>query len=263
MSEFRYAQTNLQLLAQLREAGFSEVERARVAAAYDLASRLFTGQFRCCGKTFLAHLVGTASIVARHGAREPVVAAALLHAAYDDGNFGSVWRRLTKAKRATVRAAAGEEAERLVASYHSLPWRRSEDRPALLRRLGDLQEDERTAVFIRMANELEEVLDGAFLYCGAARQEDMKNAVVACGEICRVLDMPDIGAEIEETYRRYSAAKPAAVLATARNGSYLLPAASLSTRPGLRLWALLRRPWEGFVPKALRIRIKAILNLAR
>jgi (p)ppGpp synthase/HD superfamily hydrolase len=35
-----------------------------VASAYELTATLMTGQFRASGKTFIAHLVGTASILA-------------------------------------------------------------------------------------------------------------------------------------------------------------------------------------------------------
>ena len=111
MTDFRYAQTNIQLFEQLRQGGMPEAERARVAAAYDLAARLFTGRFRCSGKTFLAHLVGTASVAARHGGSEPIVSAALLHAAYDQGDFGILLRGLTAGNRESVRrAVAGQYA---------------------------------------------------------------------------------------------------------------------------------------------------------
>jgi (p)ppGpp synthase/HD superfamily hydrolase len=56
------AQTNLQLDRQLDRVGWPVDDRVRVAAAYDLAARLFTGQYRPNGKTFVAHVCGTASI---------------------------------------------------------------------------------------------------------------------------------------------------------------------------------------------------------
>ena len=258
MAEFRYAQTNLQLFDQLRAAGFTEAERARVSAAYDLAMRLFTGQFRCSGKTFLAHLVGTASILARYGAPEPVVSAALLHAAYDEGDFGSIWPGMTAAKRATVRAAVGEEGEHLVAAYNALSWRAA-DRPGFLGRLDRLTEAERTAAFMRVANELEELLDGGFLYCSERRQEDMAASIAACGTVCRALDLPEIWAEMEETYGRYRATAPAAANAP-RHGAYRLPAASLAMRPGLRLWRLIRRPWRALTPGTLRARVRGLVR---
>lgn len=262
MADFRYAQTNIQLFEQLRQGGVPEAERARVAAAYDLAARLFTGRFRCSGKTFLAHLVGTASVAARHGGSEPAISAALLHAAYDEGNFGTLLRGLTADKREMVRRAVGAEVEQLVVTYTALSWHRAM-RPALVRRLPDFSDQERKALFIRMANELEETLDGGFLYCSAERQDDMRDSVTACREICRALDMPALLSEIEETYRRYSASRPAATADEPRNGSYLLPPASMSTRPGLRVWRAARRLWEFLLPRTLRSRVKTLLRLSK
>jgi len=43
--------------------GYDEQEIAAVKNSYELAMTLFTGRFRGSGKTFIAHLVGTASIL--------------------------------------------------------------------------------------------------------------------------------------------------------------------------------------------------------
>ena len=83
-----YAQTNLQLHAQLLDLGCSIEDREYLAAGYRLAADLFSGQYRGSGKPFVAHLVGTASILAATKASATVVAAGLLHAAYDQGDFG-------------------------------------------------------------------------------------------------------------------------------------------------------------------------------
>ena len=56
------AQTNLQLQRQLELAGWSLHDRERVGNTYTLAAQLFSGRYRTSGKTFLAHLCGTASI---------------------------------------------------------------------------------------------------------------------------------------------------------------------------------------------------------
>ena len=83
------AQTNLQLNNQLAAAGFKVHEIQAVDLAYGAAIRLFTGRYRANGKPFSAHLVGTASILARHGASMDVIVAGLFHAAYLQGEFGS------------------------------------------------------------------------------------------------------------------------------------------------------------------------------
>ncbi|NJL09589.1 MAG: hypothetical protein HC908_03480 [Calothrix sp. SM1_7_51] len=59
-----FAQTNIQLFNQLHREGYSSTDLSLIANAYSLAMELFTGTFRPSKKTFIAHLVGTASILA-------------------------------------------------------------------------------------------------------------------------------------------------------------------------------------------------------
>src|SRR5688572_20530292 len=74
-----YAQTNIQLFNQLRGDGYSKADLGLVRDAYELAMLLFSGRFQPSGKSFIAHVVGTASILAWHRLPAPVVAAGLLH----------------------------------------------------------------------------------------------------------------------------------------------------------------------------------------
>ena len=83
-----YAQTNIQLFNQLQREGYGAADLEAVARAYDLAIALTTGRFRASGKTFIAHLVGTAGILGSLKAPGPLVVAGLLHAAYAAGDFG-------------------------------------------------------------------------------------------------------------------------------------------------------------------------------
>ena len=116
------AQTNLQLYNQLIAAGWSDANLDRTQAAYALAADLFAGQIRSSGKTFLEHLVGTASAVAAVGGRPALVHAGLLHATYTFGEFGDGQRNAAESKRAAVRAVIGAEAEELVAEYAGLGY---------------------------------------------------------------------------------------------------------------------------------------------
>src|SRR4051794_35545495 len=111
------AQTNLQLYNQLVARGWSASQLARTRRAYELMTDLFAGQLRPSGKTFLAHLVGTASALATAGARADLLDAGLLHAAYTHGDFGDGRRDAAVPKRAIVRAAIGATAEALVDEY--------------------------------------------------------------------------------------------------------------------------------------------------
>lgn len=241
MPQYRYAQTNIQLFAQLRELGFSAAAMTQLAAADVLARRLASGQYCQAGKPFLAHLVGTASIVAAHGGSAPEVTAALLHAAYDVGDFGSPVMGMTPARRETVRAAAGAETEAIVADFHGIQWK-IDTWADILRRLEDIAEEKRSALFIRVANELEELVDDGILYASAPRQRDFVGAVDVCREICRVLNLPALWAEFEESYARCTASSPAVILPEQHYASYFeLPA------------TFYRRPWPWLVESACRL----------
>src|SRR5205085_1702384 len=111
------AQTNLQLYNQLIARSWNIDDVARVRPAYELAARLFSGRYRCSGKPFVDHLVGTASVVADSGGRVELVLAALLHAAYEHGDFGRGRRARGDERRTAVRRVVGDEAEALVFAY--------------------------------------------------------------------------------------------------------------------------------------------------
>ena len=104
-----YAQINVQLFNQLRSEGYSKEDRERVREAYEFAMRLFTGMFLPSGKTFIDHLVGTASILASLHVPVELVAAGLIHAAYLHGNFGGLRKGISETTRNQVKLAVGEE----------------------------------------------------------------------------------------------------------------------------------------------------------
>jgi (p)ppGpp synthase/HD superfamily hydrolase len=161
MSE--YAQTNLQLYRQLAAKGYPDDTISVVADAYEFGLRLFPGTYRGSGKPFLAHLVGTASVLASLCARTPVVTTGLLHAVYTHGEFGNGWRGMSRAKRAEVRCAVGEEVEDLIARYTQLRWDRLTI-PEIRARLDTMTSVERDVLLVRLANELEDHLDLGILY---------------------------------------------------------------------------------------------------
>jgi hypothetical protein len=152
------AQTNLQLYNQLIAAGWSNVDLDRTQAAYGLAADLFAGQIRSSGKTFLEHLVGTASAVAAVGGRPALVHAGLLHATYTFGEFGDGQRNITESRRAAVRAVIGAEAEELVAAYAGLGYSAATIQD-WQERAHTLSPRELDLAVLRLANEVDEHID--------------------------------------------------------------------------------------------------------
>lgn len=166
----RYAQTNVQLFNQLRAEGYSKKDRERVREAYEFAMRLFTGLFLPSGKTFIDHLVGTASILVSLHVPVEVVTAGLIHAAYLHGDFGGARKGITKPKRKQVQDAVGEEVEEYVARYDRtlLDWKTI----AVLRdTLAELSPVDRDVLLMRLANELEHNLDLGGLYYARSEKE--------------------------------------------------------------------------------------------
>jgi len=119
-----YAQTNVQLFNQLRSEGYSEQERALLLETYEFAMRIFAGLYLASGKPFIDHLVGTASILASLHAPVEVLATSLIHATYLHGDFGSIRKGVSKAKREQVRGAVGEKIEKYIVRYDRLPLAR-------------------------------------------------------------------------------------------------------------------------------------------
>lgn len=227
-----YAQTNIQLYRQLGDLGYAAADIARVARAYEAGIQVLTGVYRGSGKPFLAHLVGTASILASLRARTPVVAAGLLHAAYTHGEFGNGWRGISPAKREEIRRAVGEETEGLVAQYTDLPWHA--DTIAKIRdRMDDMMPAERDVLLIRLANELEDHLDLGVLYLGNAerRRQYMRTHLSPCVEMAERLGARELATALSATFDEVDKAEVPASLRRSEDASFLVPPASHRARP--------------------------------
>jgi hypothetical protein len=156
-----YAQTPARLYRQLDRLAVPAPEQREVRRACELAIDLYSSLHRACGKPFLCHGIGTASILADHGAGAPVLGAALLHAAYTHGRFGRQRVGETLAKRRRVADAVGSAVEALVHRYTVFDWSGS-----VTAACDALPQEDAAACLIRLANDLEERLDGAPGYGG-------------------------------------------------------------------------------------------------
>lgn len=236
------AQTNLQLFNQLCRAQWPAPNLERVRATYELAMFLFSGQYRATGKPFLAHLVGTASILATLDQSPAVVAAGLIHAAFDFGDFGDGVRGVTPAHRQVLAECAGEDAAALVAVYHRRSRAEALERGAE-QRSGSHSAADRAVLLMRLADTIEEFADGGAHYVPARRallqnacREDVGAQSLAA---IRQLGFSAFARDLEELLAESQHNAPPAVLIGQRRASYLIPPASLCERPSIR-W---RRRW--------------------
>lgn len=167
-----YAQTNIQLYNQLIRDDCSPADLTLIRRAYELAVLLFTGLYRPCGKTFLDHVVGTASIVHETLGKPELTAAGLLHSAYSHGDFGFAGRISARSRSKKIIDSVGSEVEAYVRMYTELPWNMHSARE-LPGRIDGMMQAEREVVLLRVANELEDHLNGGTLYCySAAKHKD-------------------------------------------------------------------------------------------
>lgn len=158
-----YAQTNVQLFNQLQHDGYQDAGLRLIADAYFLATRLFTTRCEPSGKCFIAHVVGTASILSAQRVPAELVAAGLVHNVYRNGDFGDYRRKITPARRSRIRNTLGEAVEQYVYRFASRRWN-----PAGLRethaRLPAMQELDRRVVLLYLADQLEKHLGREILY---------------------------------------------------------------------------------------------------
>ncbi len=161
------AQTNIQLLVQLIRSGMSEPELARVDAAYRLTIPLFSDRFRSDGRPFLAHLCGTASLVAGVTSDVEPIVAALLHAVFSQGAL-AMSGGATKANQARVAAVAGLRPVALILAYDRLAWT-SDTILDFARATAPLDPTVAAVLILRLANEVEDHVDGAVAFASKSR----------------------------------------------------------------------------------------------
>lgn len=197
-----FAQTNVQLLNQLRQLEYSESEITLAHQGYSLAMQIFAGQYRPSGKPFVCHLVGTASILADQKSPMDVVAAGLLHAAYTFGEFGSGYQSQSPAKRKQVRKFIGDGAEELVAEYAKFPWNRQAVLGLLNQDFNRFTNLRRQVLLLRLANELEEHLDLGALYCSDAEQRKaaVGSHLAKLVDVARTLQYDDLALMLREAF---------------------------------------------------------------
>ena len=226
-----YAQTNLQLYTQLRRDGYRDEDLRIVRGGYDLAMQLCSASFRGSGKPLLAHLVGTASILASIEQTPAIVTAGLLHAAYALGDFGDGRMGVTELKRDRVREAAGREVEDLVARYTAFDWNRNTI-PSICQRVETLTPGERDVLVIRLANELEDHLDNGVLYCGNGekRREYIRSPLNQSVDMARKLGLTELSAELDRAFTETLAAELPAILRNPHDYTFVQPPPSHSPR---------------------------------
>jgi (p)ppGpp synthase/HD superfamily hydrolase len=195
---------------------------------------LFPASFRGSGKPLLAHLVGTASILASVGNPARVITAGLLHAVYVFGDFGDASRGSGDVRRAHVRAAVGPDVEELVFRYTHFDWN-GKTIPAIRARVASLSAIEREVLAIRLANELEDHLDCGVLYCGNGEQRRayIRSPLNQSVDMARALGETSLAEALEQAFQETLQAELPTALRNPHNFTFVQP--PLSHRPRLKV----------------------------
>jgi (p)ppGpp synthase/HD superfamily hydrolase len=200
------AQTNIQLFNQLRRDAYSDGDLNLVRHAYELAMVLFSGRFQPSGKSFIAHVVGTASILAWLRLPAPVVAAGLLHNAYGNGDFGDGRRGATRSRHRRIRETLGPAVEAYVAKFPALYWKR--EITYVARHNPDkLSPIDHAVLFILFADHLEHLIDQDVLYYEDTAARFYIDHSIIAAEIAEKLGLSEFAIKLREAMRDTQCAK--------------------------------------------------------
>ncbi|MEO6928449.1 MAG: glycosyltransferase [Casimicrobiaceae bacterium] len=164
MAAHELQQTRSGLLDAARERGYTSNELRVIANAYGLAHVLMDGGYRPCGRPFINHLCGTASVLVRYGYRAETIATGLLHSAYTHCPPHANGQRAAEAEVCTALGGRGSAIESRVRAYtlQSRSANAAAQSPAA--KTPSLLDAEIVAVIA--ANELDMRMSGEIRYCG-------------------------------------------------------------------------------------------------
>jgi GT2 family glycosyltransferase len=215
--ELRQTLSGLGELAASR--GYRADEWATVEQAYRAAMILMNGAFRPCGRPFINHVAGTASVLMHYELNHGVVAAGLLHAAYTHCPQWSDDPQQTVAKVADMLGGRGNPVEATVREYtRRMP--RARELLQSPRRSSEITTGDAAVLAIAAANEADMHLSGEFRFSGRRDVEPPEiSALVPMA--CAALGISGLADTLDQE-RRKLAAIPTSPAAAAAPASFRL-----------------------------------------
>ena len=200
------AQTRSALLDLAAALGYEGIDLAMISNALHVASVLHDGGYRPCGRPFINHAIGTASVLVRYGFQASTVTAGLLHAAYT--HCPPHQRGIEAGVDAVASVIGGRNSavERRIREYTLRDAARA-TQPIDVATLSIVEAE---VLAIAAANELDMHLSGEFRYCG--RTDAMPAAVLAALEpVCKALGVAGLHRSLADAVKRATTA-PRALL---------------------------------------------------
>jgi hypothetical protein len=161
-------QTNIQFYSWAHFWGYSPDELLYFNNVYRLSQKLFGSLFRASGKPFISHLLGTAAAVCMERPPAYVVAATLCHLPLNNGVFRPLSSRATK--RRQVESVLGAQAMKIDKIYEYIQRYKASTFERLQSESWQPSEDERFALLIFAANEIDDELDGGAHFANPKRR---------------------------------------------------------------------------------------------
>lgn len=193
------AQTNTGLYCQLHERGHSPDNLARAQHAYRVCCKLFNGRYRKTERAFICHAVGAASSMAHFDQRMELILAAMLHAAYDSGQYPDGKFGPTPPHRAWLAGQVGDDVERIVAAYNEFDFNHGQPEALAAAAIPDERQD---LCLIALVHEVDDMAD-----CGLALApkygRSIAARVAACADLARKLGREELAQTLEGHGRRY------------------------------------------------------------
>src|SRR5262249_51571195 len=237
-----YAQTYPQLFNQLRRLDYSKNDLSFIRDAYEVAMVLFSGRFQPSGRVFMAHVIGTASILAWLRLSPQVIAAGLVHNAYTRGDFGDGRHGPATKRRKYIRQILGTEVEEYLARFPSMWWYSPKIQLAC-RDPRTLDALDRNVLLICIADELEHLCNLELLYYSDRERQSYLAHYRPAAEWAESLGMGSIVVELGERLREIEAGEPAVQFSQKRmtENSFVTLPKSQKRRFAVRLQEELRQ----------------------
>jgi len=192
MQESELKQNFAGLMELALSKGYTRQDLERIEDSYWHALRLSSGGYRPCGRPFINHLVGTASVLVHYGFETRLVQAALLHAAYTHAPHFDGGPQMTVDIVARRLGGLGSGLERAVRAYtvRSTRWQQLSELPNWqdVATMPDID----TAI-LALANDIDMTLSGEVRMTGRSDGGDSA-ALSKAHDICTILGVPGMAA---------------------------------------------------------------------
>ncbi len=172
----KYAQTKIQLFSQLLKSNYSQEDLELVLKAYGMAVKLYTCRYQYDGKIFLAHGIGMASILCAEAMSSELIASALIHNIYRNGNFGNAGKGLNASNRKLVRDTLGDKVEQYVYIFSQLPLQVLEEVVKCYNNLDVYDSIQKSVILLFISDFFEKCLDAGMIYKNL--REDEKDVMI-------------------------------------------------------------------------------------